>query len=108
MFGTLLCFRVSLLYQFYMMLRRFDAFLRLLLKGMQHVDFPSELNSEDRAVGFGVVPQGDLEHAAAYPFERLGILGHAAELDQLQFVAEELLCAFGKRLQVTLSTAPSK
>jgi hypothetical protein len=82
------------------MLWCFNAFLRLLLKGMQYIDLLAELDGQHRAVGFGVLPQGDLEYAAAYPLERLGVPGHAAELDQLQLIADDLLSLLGECPQV--------
>src|SRR5439155_17184432 len=103
MFRPFLCFRVALLDQVHILLGRRNAFLRFLLKGVQHL--LAELDGYHRAVGVAAVPQSDFEHAAADSLERLGILRHPAELDQLQLVAEELLCALRKRLDIALGVS---
>jgi hypothetical protein len=64
MFRQLLNLVVPLFNQIYILLRRGDALLRFLLKGVQLLSLLAERDCH-RAVSFGVVPQGDLKHAAA-------------------------------------------
>jgi hypothetical protein len=79
-----------LLDQVHILLRRGDAFLRFLLKGMQPIDVPAKQEGHHRANCLAVMPNGDFEDAAADSFERLGILRQPAILQKLEFATDGL------------------
>src|SRR5208282_408496 len=79
----LLCLCVSSPDQINILLWCPNSFVRFLLEGMQHVDLLTQLDSQNRSIGIGVIPQGDLDNAAANSLEGLGILGHSAKLHKL-------------------------
>jgi hypothetical protein len=90
-----------LLDQVHILLRRGDAFLRFLLEGMQHINVGADLDGHHGAVSFAVMPEGDLEDAAANPLLRLGILGHPAILHKLELAADEPPCVGRERLNIS-------
>jgi hypothetical protein len=92
----LLCFGVSLLDQVNVPLRGFDAFLRFLLKGVQNINPPADLDRQYDTVGVRRIPQGNFNNAAADTLERFGVLGHTAKLDELKLVAQ---LVFVRRLE---------
>src|SRR6516165_5682129 len=98
--GQLLCFGVSSLDQIDVPLRRLNAFLRLLLEGVQNIDSCAQPYCRHHAISVGGIAESKLNNAAADAFKRFRILGRAAELDQLQLVAEQFLRPFRKTLKI--------
>jgi hypothetical protein len=91
----LLRFGVSLLDQVNVPLRGFNAFLRLVLKGVQNINPPADLDRQHDTVGVGRI-SGQSQNAAANALERLRVLRHTAKLDQLKLVPQQFLCAIGE------------
>src|SRR5271165_1026787 len=87
-----LCFGVSLADQLNVPLRGFNAFLRLLLEGVQNVNPPADLNRQHHAVGVRRRSQGNFKNTAANTLERLGVLRHPTKLDELKLITQQFLC----------------
>src|SRR6516162_6137799 len=100
--GQLLCFGVSSLDQIDVPLRCLNASLRLLLKGVQNIDSCAQLYCRHHAISVGGIAESKLNNAAADAFKRFRILGRAAELDQLQLVAEQFLGLCLPKLRLVL------
>src|SRR5262250_779018 len=87
--GQLLCFSVSSLDQIDVPLRRLNASLRLLLKGVQNIDSCAQLYCRHHTIRVGGIAESKLDYATADAFKWFRILRRTAELDQLQLVAEQ-------------------
>src|SRR6185437_13159244 len=98
--GQLLCFGVSFLDQIDVPLRRLNASLRLLLKGVQNVDSCAQLHCRHHTISVGGIAENKLNNAAAHAFKWFRILRPTTELDQLQLVAEQFLGPFRKTLKI--------
>src|SRR5581483_2731270 len=98
--GQLLCFGVSSLDQIDVPLRRLNASLRLLLKGVQNIDSYAQLYCRHHTIRVGGIAESKLDNAAVHAFKWFRILRRTAELDQLQLVAEQFLSPFRETLEI--------
>jgi hypothetical protein len=103
----LLCFDVWLLDQINVPLWRFNAPLRLLLKGVQNINPLADLNRQYDSIGVRRVSQGKFKNATADTLERFGVLRHAAKLDKLKLIPQQFLCAIWKIPKVLLRVSPA-
>jgi hypothetical protein len=95
---------VSLLDQIRIPLRRRNTPFGLFLKGVQNINSLPKLYCRYYSVSIGGLSQRKLKNTRVNSFERLGVLRHPTELDQLQLVAEQFFVPLSENPEYSFSS----